>query len=146
MSIQAVAIRHRKKMQSEVIFHIWLNNISVLILLMRITRLVSNTCSKRKFSYTIKPWGRFLHLEYILLLLFRHRMPNYFIISEYIRVKFLLFLFFAPLRFHFKLKMWFLLKFSNFDLSSFIILRYIHVNTVVIIKFLSFLQQSSTFI
>lgn len=140
MSIQAVAIRHRKKMQSQVIFHIWLYNISVLILLMRISRLVPNTCSKRKFSYTIKPWCSFLNLVYILLLLFRHRVPNYFIISEYIRIKFLLFLFFASLRFHFKLKMWFLLKFSNFDLSSFTILRYIHINTIVIIKLLSFLE------
>lgn len=132
MSIQAVAIGHWKKMQSKMIFHIWLNNIGVLILFIWISRLMSNACGKCKFSYAVEPWRSFLHLEYIFFL-FRHWVPNYFIIPEYIWIEFLFFLFFAPLWFHFKLKMWFLLNFSDFGLTSFVILRNIHIYTVVII-------------
>lgn len=133
-------------MQSKVVFHIWLYNIRILILLMRISRLMPNTRRKSKFSYTIKSRSCFLNLKNILLLLNRFRMSKYFIIPENVWVKTLFFLNrFLWLNFELKLRL--LLKLGNLCLAPFIILRDIHVDSTVGVfyKFLSFLQKRTTF-
>ena len=84
-----MTIANSKEVETKMTSHIWLNDVWILVLFVRITWLMTNTCCESKFCNTVEPWCSLSHIITLFLFIkfFRQWISNDFVILENIWIK-----------------------------------------------------------